>query len=64
VAREIRNILHHGDGDASLLRNRPELVVTKAGHEPHLDVEHIERFVDLFRKAAQVLTKPELDSVH
>jgi hypothetical protein len=59
-ARELRNILHHGDGDASLLRNQPREVKPEVGHEPHLDEDHMDRFVALFRKAADVLTQSPL----
>lgn len=60
IAREIRNILHHGDGDANLLKNQPKLVISEPGHEPQLSEENIKRFVALFTKAAEILARPQL----
>ncbi len=60
VARELRNILHHGDGDASLLKNQPTKVAQEQGREPQLRQEHMDQFVKLFKKAADVLTQPSL----
>lgn len=60
IARELRNIFHHGDGDATLLRNQATEVRPGPGHEPHLNEPHMEQFVALFRRAAEVLTRPRL----
>ncbi len=53
--RELRNILHHVDGDPSLLRKAPEFVLISQQHEPHLLERHIERFYELFRWLGGVL---------
>lgn len=63
TARELRNIFHHGDGDADLLRKKPGEVQLDAGHEPHLDEQLMDQFVLVFRNAADVLTRPALRSV-
>ncbi|MBN2130384.1 MAG: hypothetical protein JW741_12850 [Sedimentisphaerales bacterium] len=46
--REIRNTLHHGDGDASLLRRQPQFLSLEPGCEPHLMPQHVHRFHQLF----------------
>ena len=56
-ARDLRNILQHGDGDADLLSRPPKYVNHEPGNEPQLDPEHIEQFIVLFEKAANVLGK-------
>ncbi len=47
--RELRNTLHHGDGDATLLNRLPQFLDVPAGCEPQLFREHIEKFNELFR---------------
>lgn len=62
-ARELRNIFHHGDGDGTLLKNRPTRVVSHEDHEPHLFPEHIERFHSLFCRIAECIARPHLRAV-
>ena len=59
-ARELRNIIHHGDGDATLLKNSPTIVVSREGHEPHLFPEHVEQFHSLFCRIAECIVRPKL----
>lgn len=59
-ARELRNIIHHGDGDATLLKNRPASVDVKQHCEPHLFPEHVEQFHSLFCKIAKCIARPKL----
>lgn len=63
TARELRNIFHHGDGDWTLLRNRPSTVLPREGHEPHLFPKHIERFHALFNKIAECIARPRLRAI-
>lgn len=56
VARELRNILHHGDGDPSLLKNVPLKVEVIEAHEPHLLPSHIENFSVLFEKVGELMS--------
>jgi len=58
TARELRNVLHHGDGDWTLLRNIPTAVQTAPDKQPHLYPEHVEKFYLLFRKAGNTLGCP------
>ena len=56
VARELRNILHHGDGDPQLLKSAPLKVEIIASHEPHILPFHIENFSVLFAKVGKLMS--------
>jgi hypothetical protein len=45
--RELRNVLHHGDGDPSLLRRPPQHLKVEEGSEPHPMANHIENYYRL-----------------
>lgn len=55
--REIRNTLHHGDGDPALLRKQPCHLRVEWGKEPHLMYEHMKNFYELFKKIGLKLKK-------
>ncbi len=57
MARELRNILLHGDGDWTLLKNEPKQVRPSEGSESHLFPERIERFHSLFRKVGDCIAR-------
>lgn len=52
--REIRNVLHHGDGSPDSVRNIKYLEISK-GNEVHLQAEQIDNFGRLFEKVICVL---------
>ncbi len=57
VYRELRNVLHHADGDpANYSRDLRHLKV-EDGKEPRLHREHIENFYKLFRKVGTALAQ-------
>ena len=58
VYREIRNTLHHGDGNSEYLSKRPSILVVDSGKEPHLFEEQMSMFYELFKKVGEFLTKP------
>jgi hypothetical protein len=58
VYREIRNALHHGDGNPEYLKNHPKTLIVNNGIEPHLFEEQMNMFYDLFKKVGEFLTKP------
>lgn len=60
TARELRNIIHHGDGDAGLLNRPATLVRVAQDKQPHLYPEHVERFHRVFSKAGDCLARPRL----
>ena len=53
--RDLRNILHHGDGEPCWLRNQPKCVQVPEGKEPHLLHEHMRDFRRLFKTLATLL---------
>lgn len=55
AARELRNILHDGDGDHHLLRKPPERFNTSEVHEPSVLPEDMHAYAELFLKIAKVL---------
>lgn len=60
VYREIRNTLHHGAGDPTLLKynlkyNKPNHLKTSQGNEVQLLYEHIHNFYELFKKIGEKL---------
>ena len=55
--REIRNTLHHGDGDASLLREPPQYLKYEEGCELHLLPDHIKKYYDFLKWLGRVLPK-------
>lgn len=57
VYREIRNTLHHGDGDVSLLKNKAKHLKGSPGKEIHLLPDHIKNFHELFQWLGDVLPK-------
>ena len=57
LCRELRNTLHHGDGDPSLPRSKPSFLHVDPGNEPQLLKEHIERFYALFTWLGEVLPR-------
>lgn len=57
VYREIRNTLHHGDGDPEYLNKPPTTLTVDNGNEPHLFEEQMNMFYELFKKVGELLTK-------
>ena len=55
VYREIRNVLHHGDGDLSHLNKASVNLKIDSGYEPHLLEEQIGLFYELFRDVGNLL---------
>lgn len=55
--REIRNTLHHGDGDTSYLRTPPKVLRIEPEREPHLLEEHMESYYRLFKKVGQYMVE-------
>ncbi len=53
--RELRNTLHHGDGDPSLLNNEPKHLRIGESREPHLFEQEVRDFYELFRWLADEL---------
>ena len=62
IAREIRNILHHGDGDGALLKNKPKHVTSPDGQEPQMYPQDIDDFKALFLKVGRVLVPHAKDT--
>ena len=56
-ARELRHIIHHGDGDPALLRSAPAHVHVAPGKQPHLYPQHIERLYEVYLKAGNCLSR-------
>lgn len=56
TARNLRNILHHGDGDPRLLKAKPREVKVTQGNEPHIFHRQIESFCTLFESVGNVIS--------
>jgi hypothetical protein len=54
--REIRNTLHHGDGDVSLLNKPAKYIKIPDGEEIHLTPDHIKNFYELLKWLGDVLS--------
>ncbi len=54
--RELRNCLHHGDGDASLLNRKPQFLDKTGNTEPHLFENHVRNYYELFSNVGQLIT--------
>lgn len=57
VYREIRNTLHHGDGNPEYLKNPPKTLAVDSSIEPHLFEEEMHMFYELFKKVGEFLTQ-------
>jgi len=53
--RELRNTLHHGDGDIHCLRRKTKYLSIPENHEPQILEEHMSNYYDLFRWLAEVI---------
>jgi hypothetical protein len=62
AALELRNILHHGDGDHQLLRNDVQFYAAVDGEEPRINAEYLYKCVDLFLKVGDILVKHAVDN--
>ena len=56
VARELRNILHHGDGNPQILKHTPQKVEFIESSEPHILPDHIQNFSVLFLKVGELMS--------
>lgn len=56
VYREIRNTLHHGDGNPDYLSKKPKYLKIDKGGEPHILEEHMRTFYELFKMVGDCLT--------
>lgn len=59
IYREIRNTLHHGAGDPTLIRNKPEHLKVEKGMGPQVLYEHMCNFYELFKKIGMELKNKE-----